>query len=111
MERIAIVVVVFVAACGNSNDGQLGGPCNDDGTCGAGLACISDLCIADLCSEGAADDCMFWLRKYTLPTFTQEVLTELDQRPHAALSDAIVAPVPTNVVQLHPNAEEPMVTA
>ena len=49
--------------------------------------------------EGAADDCMFWMRKYTLPTFTQEIMTELDQRPHAALSDGLVAPLPENIVQ------------
>src|SRR3990167_8775829 len=38
--------------------------------------------------EGAADDCLFWLRKYTLPTFSQESLVELDERPHAALEIA-----------------------
>lgn len=28
--------------------------------------------------EGAADDCLFWLRKYTLPTFAADILAGLD---------------------------------
>ena len=69
--------------------------------------------------EGAADDCMYWMRKYTLPTFTQEHLSELDERPHAALSDGLVAPIlvpPPNatvtaVVSEPPIADAKTVTA
>lgn len=42
--------------------------------------------------EGAVDDTLFWLRSYTLPTHTQENLTDLDERPHAALAANVMAP-------------------
>ena len=35
--------------------------------------------------EGAADDCLFWMRQYTLPTFSQEGIVGLDDRSHPAL--------------------------
>ena len=64
--------------------------------------------------EGAADDCLYWLRKYTLPTMTQEILSELGERPHVAL-DAVVlepapAPAPSNVVPF-PQPEQPAAPA
>lgn len=43
--------------------------------------------------EGAADDCLFWMRKYTLPTFSQEKLADLE-RPNAVLSEDILTPAP-----------------
>lgn len=46
--------------------------------------------------EGAADDCLYWMRKYTLPTFSQEKLTDLE-RPSAVLDESVLLPSPAPV--------------
>src|SRR5688572_7258099 len=51
--RFALLFAVLVA-CGDA--GQLGDSCTD-GTCNSGLTCINSICVAELCTEGAGDDC------------------------------------------------------
>lgn len=63
---VGSLMVVFVTACGCSDDGgglgavtgEEGGPCFANGTCNAGLSCYSDRCVdVPDCAEGDMEDC------------------------------------------------------
>lgn len=48
--------------------------------------------------EGAADDCLFWMRKYTLPTFAADTLAGIEDIPRSPVMDVdgtdVLVPVP-----------------